>query len=114
MFFLQDPQFLKTLTTDGNDFINTRDFTLHEIGCHCFVEKELQLFCDARHESLCYNENGRLIRCNKFYQDFSPIDLVDNTLRKKVNELGGVYHQPHQVVSLPRLSRTNCFRDELN
>ena len=46
---------------EGTDFINSRDVTLHEIGCHRFVEKELQLFRDARHESLCYNENGKTI-----------------------------------------------------
>ena len=50
---------------EGTDFINSRDVTLHEIGCHHFVEKELQLFCDTRHESLCYNKNGRMIQCNK-------------------------------------------------
>ncbi len=46
---------------ERTDFINSRDVTLHEIGCHRFVEKELQLFRDARHESRCYNENGRMI-----------------------------------------------------
>ena len=28
-----------------------------------FEEKDLQLFWDARHESLCYNDNGKLVRC---------------------------------------------------
>jgi hypothetical protein len=58
---LQDPKFSKTFSIDGSGFVNTRDFTLHEIGCHHFVEKELQLLRDARHKSLCYNENGKMI-----------------------------------------------------
>jgi hypothetical protein len=72
------------------------------------------LLRDARHKSLCYNENGKMIWCSICQQDFSPVDLVDNTLRKKMIEFGGVYHQAHPAVSLPQLSRTNCFRDELN
>jgi len=28
-----------------------------------FEEKDLQFFHDARHESLCYNDNVKLVRC---------------------------------------------------
>ena len=71
------------MSTDRTDSIMNGEFTLHEIGSHCFIEKELQLFRDARHESLCYNDNGKMIRCNMCQQDFSPVDLVDNTIKKK-------------------------------
>jgi hypothetical protein len=101
--FLQDPQVSKTMSTDGTDFILDGEFTLHEIGSHCFIEKELQLFRDARHESLCYNDNGKMIRCNMCQQDFSPVDLVDNTIKKKMIEFGGVHQKAHLVVSLPQL-----------
>jgi epoxyqueuosine reductase QueG len=39
-----------------------------------FEEKDIQLFCDARHVSLCYSNYGKLIRCRTFCQDFSPIN----------------------------------------
>jgi hypothetical protein len=100
--FLQDPQLSKTMSTDGTDLIMNEEITLHEIGPHCFIEKELQLFRDARHESLCYNENGKMIRCNMCQQDFSPVDLVDNTIKKKMIEFSGVHQEAHLAVSLPQ------------
>jgi len=100
--FLQDPQFSKNMSTDGTDLIMNEEITLHEIGPHCFIEKELQLFRDARHESLCYNENGKMIRCNMCQQDFSPVDLVDNTIKKKMIEFSGVHQEAHLAVSLPQ------------
>ena len=112
--FLQDPQFSKTMSTDGTDLIMNEEITLHEIGSHCFIEKELQLFRDARHESLCYNDNGKMIRCNMCQQDFSPVDLVDNTIKQKKIEFGGVHQEAHLFVSLPQFLRTNCFTDNLN
>jgi hypothetical protein len=48
-----------------------------------FKKKDLQFFHDARHESLCYNDNGKLVRCQICHQDFSPIDLVDSTFSQK-------------------------------
>ena len=112
--FLQDPQFAKIMSTDRTNSIMNGEFTLHEIGSHCFIEKELQLFRDARHESLCYNDNGKMIRCNMCQQDFSPVDLVDNTIKKKKIEFGGVHQEAHLFVSLPQFLRTNCFTDNLN
>ncbi len=112
--FLLDPQFLKTMSKDGTDIIMDGEFTLHEIGSHCFIEKELQLFRDARHESLCYNENGKMIRCNMCQQVFSPVDLVDNTIKKKMIEFSGVHHEAPLLVSLHLFLRTNCFTDYLN
>ena len=35
-----------------------------------FEEKDLQFFHDARHESLCYNDNGKLVRCRICHRDF--------------------------------------------
>ena len=112
--FLQDPQFTKIMSTDRTDSIMNGEFTLHEIGSHCFIEKELQLFRDARHESLCYNDNGKMIRCNMCQQDFSPVDLVDNTIKKKKIEFGGLYQEAHLFVSLLQFLITNCFTDNLN
>jgi 7-cyano-7-deazaguanine synthase in queuosine biosynthesis len=34
------------------------------------IEKELQVFHDASHESLCYNENGKVLHCGKCKSDF--------------------------------------------
>jgi len=107
-------QFSKTISPDRNDIIFDTEITLHEIGSHCFIEKELQLFRDARHESLCYNDNGKMIRCNMCQQDFSPVDLVDNTIKKKVVEFGGVRQETPQFVSHHRFLRTNLFTDYLN
>jgi len=53
-----------------------------------FKEKDLQLFRDARHESLCYNNNGKLVRCRICRGAFSPIDLVDATLGLKMEHMG--------------------------
>jgi hypothetical protein len=47
-----------------------------------FEEKEMQVFHDARHNSLCYNDNGKVLRFRKCNLDFSPIDWVDITLKK--------------------------------
>jgi hypothetical protein len=43
-------------------------------------EKELQVFCDARHKALYYNGNRKVLCCRKCNSELSPIDLVDNTL----------------------------------
>ena len=53
-----------------------------------FEEKDLQLFLDARHKSLCYNDNGKLMICQTCRKAFSPIDLVDATLRLKMKQYG--------------------------
>jgi hypothetical protein len=54
-----------------------------------FVEKKLQSFCDAYHKSLCYDDNGKMVRCVKCGGlDFSPVDLVDITLLKKMVQFG--------------------------
>ena len=53
-----------------------------------FEEKDLQLFRDARHESLCYNDNGKLLICQTCRKAFSPIDLVDAALRLKMDQYG--------------------------
>jgi hypothetical protein len=51
-----------------------------------FKEKDLHFFCDARHESLCYNDNGKLVRCQICHQDFSLIDLGDSTLSQNMHK----------------------------
>ncbi len=53
-----------------------------------FEEKDLQLFWDARHESLCYNDNGKLMICRTCRKAFSPIDLVDAALLLKMDQYG--------------------------
>ena len=53
-----------------------------------FEEKDVQLFHDARHKSLCYNDNGKLVRCQTCRQQFLPIDLVDLTIRPKMHQYG--------------------------
>jgi hypothetical protein len=45
-----------------------------------FEEKDLQFFRDARHESLCYNDSGKLVRRRLCHQDFPPIGLIHSTL----------------------------------
>ena len=75
---------------------------VHEMGGNFFVEKSLQLFHDSHHESLCYNDNEKLMRCLKCEQDFSSVDLVDNTLRKKSEN--GMVNESHQsLVRLPEM-----------
>ena len=68
--------------TENN--ITHNDESIHPI----FEEKDLQLFRDARHESLCYNDNGKLMICRTCRKAFSPIDLVDATLRLKMEQYG--------------------------
>jgi len=48
-----------------------------------FEKKDLQVFCDARHESLCYNDDGKFVRCQICHRDFSPVDLVDITSKNE-------------------------------
>ena len=55
-----------------------------------------------------------MIRCNMYRQDFSPVDLVDNTIKKKMVEFGGVRQETPQFVSHHRFLRTNLFTDYLN
>jgi hypothetical protein len=77
-----------------DEFSNEVEFTENNIthineSIHpIFEEKDLQLFWDARHESLCYNDNGKLMICRTCRKAFSPIDLVDATLRLKMEQYG--------------------------
>jgi len=77
-----------------DDFSKEDEFTENNIthineSIHpIFEEKDLQLFRDARHESLCYNDNGKLMICRTCRKAFSPIDLVDATLRLKMKQYG--------------------------
>ena len=64
-----------------------------------FWENDLQLFCNARHESLGYNDNGKSVRCRICHQDFSPIDLVDSTLSQKMHKYETDYPQVKSSVS---------------
>jgi hypothetical protein len=70
--------------------------------CPIFEEKDLQLFWDARHKSLCYNDNGKLVSCRKCCKAFSPIDLVDATLGLKLEQNG--------LDCIPSNSSVHCYR----
>jgi hypothetical protein len=67
-----------------------------------FEEKDLQVFCKARHEALCYKDNVNVLSCGRCKSEFSPIDLVDNTFQSKMTS--------YDMVSIPLEGFVSNFR----
>ena len=68
-------------------YINSNRIVCNDIHIN-FKEKELQVFCDARHKVLYYNDNGKMIRCHTCCEVFTPVHLVDNRLQQKLLHYG--------------------------
>jgi hypothetical protein len=48
------------------------------------TEREIQLFRDARNETLCGDEEGRLLKCRRCNFRMSPVDVINTTFNERM------------------------------
>ena len=57
-------------------------------------QRDMQTFRDARHETLCFMENGgKMLQCRKCDKKFGPTDIVENTFIERLASYG-ITQQP--------------------
>ena len=52
------------------------------------TEREIQLFRDARNETLCGDEEGRLLKCRRCNFRMSPVDVINTTFSERMKTYG--------------------------
>lgn len=55
-------------------------------------QRDMQTFRDARHETLCYTENGKMLQCRECNKKFAPTDVVENTFIEKLSSYRIMQH----------------------